>query len=304
MGPPVGTRARDVGAMDRLSVLCFAGTYGLALASDLSRFAVRSAARWYLTVGLTALGWVVQAAYLGNLAWSSGQIPVTTVFESLLVLSWILAAIDLYLMVRSPRPVAVGMFVLPLVLALVVMAGLMTAPQQADWGAWGGVTAFWGSVHGVFLLAGAVSTCVAFLAGLMYLVQSHRLKRKTPFAVRVRAAQPGAVGAAEPGGDHPGLPAPDVRPADRRRAGPGLAEPQRDAAELDRPQGPERPGDVAGLRGAPARPVSPGDARAAGDAADGGGLRLPGLQLGRGRGLAVAHGAPRGAPGVGAGRGS
>ena len=46
--------------MDRLSVLCFAGTYGLALASDLSRFAVRSAARWYLTVGLTALAWVVQ----------------------------------------------------------------------------------------------------------------------------------------------------------------------------------------------------------------------------------------------------
>ena len=166
--------------MDRLSVLCFAGTYGLALASDLARFAVRSAARWYLTVGLTALGWVVQAAYLGNLAWSSGRIPVTTLFESLLVLSWILAAIDLYLMVRSPRPVAVGMFVLPLVLALVVMAGLMTAPQQADWGAWGGVTAFWGSVHGVFLVAGAVSTCVAFLAGMMHLVQSHRLKQKRP----------------------------------------------------------------------------------------------------------------------------
>src|SRR5918993_5498859 len=108
--------------MDRLSVLCFAGTYGLALVSDLSRFAVRSASRWYVTVGLTALGWVVQAAYLGNLAWSSGRIPVTTLFESLLVLSWILAAIDIYLMVRSPRPVAVGMFVLPLVLALVVMA--------------------------------------------------------------------------------------------------------------------------------------------------------------------------------------
>ena len=32
--------------------------------------------------------------------------------------------------------------------------------------------AFWGTVHGVFLLAGAVSTCLAFAAGLMYLAQS------------------------------------------------------------------------------------------------------------------------------------
>ena len=35
-------------------------------------------------------------------------------------------------------------------------------------------------MHGVFLLAGAVSTCVAFAAGLMYLVQSNRLKHKRP----------------------------------------------------------------------------------------------------------------------------
>jgi ABC-type uncharacterized transport system permease subunit len=33
-------------------------------------------------------------------------------------------------------------------------------------------------VHGSLLLAGAVSTCVAFAAGLMYLAQAHRLKTK------------------------------------------------------------------------------------------------------------------------------
>jgi ABC-type uncharacterized transport system permease subunit len=33
-------------------------------------------------------------------------------------------------------------------------------------------------MHGIFLLAGAVSTCVAFAAGLMYLVQASRLKHK------------------------------------------------------------------------------------------------------------------------------
>ena len=35
-------------------------------------------------------------------------------------------------------------------------------------------------MHGVFLLAGAVITCVAFAAGLMYLVQMRRLKPKRP----------------------------------------------------------------------------------------------------------------------------
>jgi ABC-type transport system involved in cytochrome c biogenesis permease subunit len=163
--------------MQRLEVLCFAGTYGLALLSELARFVTRSAARWYLTVALTALGWLVQTAYLANLGWSQHKVPVTTVFESLLVLSWILALIGLYLMIHSPRQMAVGVFVLPMVLALVTVAGQF-ASRTAHWGQWRGATAFWGSVHGVFLLAGAVSTCVAFAAGLMYLVQSNRLKGK------------------------------------------------------------------------------------------------------------------------------
>ncbi|HEV3167602.1 MAG TPA: cytochrome c biogenesis protein CcsA [Isosphaeraceae bacterium] len=164
--------------ISRLTVLCFAGTYSLALASDLTRLVVRNGARWYLTVGLTALGWVVQTVYLGNLAWRSHKPPITTVFESLLALSWILAAIDLYLIVRSPKPVAVGLFILPVVLALVTVAGL--GVPRAGWTSWGGQVFFWGTIHGLFLLAGAVLTCVAFAAGLMYLVQANRLKHKRP----------------------------------------------------------------------------------------------------------------------------
>lgn len=165
--------------MDRLTVLCFAGTYGLALIGELARFVVRSAARWYLTVGLTALAWIVQTVYLANLARSDGRVPVTTPFESVLLLSWIFAAVGLYLMVRAPKPVAVGIFVLPLVLSLTAMAGTSALSREANWeGFRGGPTAFWGTVHGVFLLAGAVSTCLAFAAGMMYLVQANRLKNK------------------------------------------------------------------------------------------------------------------------------
>jgi ABC-type transport system involved in cytochrome c biogenesis permease subunit len=170
------------GFFERLTVLCFAGTYGLALASDLARFVVRAPARWYLTVGLTALGWLVQTAYLANLAWRTGSPPVTTPFESLLVLSWVLAAIDLYLLIHAPKTGAAGLFVLPVVLGLVAAAGL--GASRAGWvgglGAGSSAFQFWGASHGVLLVAGSVCSCVAFAAGLMYLVQSNRLKHKRP----------------------------------------------------------------------------------------------------------------------------
>lgn len=166
--------------IDRLSVLCFAGTYGLALAADLSRFAARSSVRWHLTVGLTVLGWLVHTVFLANQGLGTGRLPISTVFQSLVALAWVLAAIDLYLIARAPRPVAVGVFVLPVVLALLAVAGLMPAHARADWTRLGGWKTAWGTVHGVMLLLGAVSTCVAFVAGLMYLVQARRLRRKRP----------------------------------------------------------------------------------------------------------------------------
>ncbi len=165
--------------MDRLKVLCFAGTYGLALVCELARLVVRSPFRWYLTFALTALGWLVQTLFLANLALKEEIIlPVTTAFESVMVLSWIVAFIGLYLMLHWPRQVAVGIFVLPLVVGLVVAAGWF-APRQSNWLEEGMIT-FWGTVHGVFLLGGAVCTCLAFAAGLMYLVQMRRLKSKRP----------------------------------------------------------------------------------------------------------------------------
>jgi ABC-type transport system involved in cytochrome c biogenesis permease subunit len=166
--------------VDRLSVLCFGGTYGLALACDLARFVVRGSARWYATLALTTLAWVVQTAYLGNLAHQTHQLPVSTVSESLLVLSWVLAAVGLYLIVRSPKPVAVGVFVLPVVLALVVVAGVWAPKENWAESGWGGASLFWGRAHGLLYLVGAVASCVAFAAGLMYLAQSHRLKHKRP----------------------------------------------------------------------------------------------------------------------------
>ena len=171
--------AWGISVIDRLSILCFAGTYGLALLAELARFVVRGAVRWYLASSLMALGWLVQTAFLVNLALKSPMAPATTPFGSLMLLSWIVALIGLYWMIRSPKPMAVGVFVLPLVLGLVIGAGWF-APRVSDWSDWGGTVAFWGTVHGIFLLGGGVCTCVAVFAGLMYLAQMRRLKAKRP----------------------------------------------------------------------------------------------------------------------------
>ncbi len=165
--------------MDRLTVLCFAGTYALALAADLVRFVVRvpPAVERYSALGLTALGWLVQTAYLANLAVREHTLPVTSVFESLVVLAWVLAAIDLYLAGRPERLTAAGPVLLGLVLAVLIVAG-QWAPRNSLGESWGGWPKFWGTVHGLFLLMGAVFTCLAFVFGVLYLAQTRRLKRK------------------------------------------------------------------------------------------------------------------------------
>jgi len=163
--------------MDRLQILCFAGTYVLALAVELARVFVRSLLRWYAGVGLTFLGWVVQTLYLANLARARNELlPVTSAFESVMVLSWVVALIGLYLMLHWPKQVAVGFFTLPLALGLI--AGAAWFVPRASGREWDGATAFWGTIHGMFLLAGAVCASLAFAAGLMYLAQMRRLKSK------------------------------------------------------------------------------------------------------------------------------
>lgn len=166
--------------MERIQILCFAGTYGLALAAELARVAVQSDWRWRLTLGLTLLGWCVQTVYLGNLLLAgSSHLPINSAFESVMALSWVVAAVGVYLMAQWPRKIAVGVFVLPLVVGLIAAAEWLV-PQTPDWVEGGGAFAFWGTVHGVFLLLGAVCACLAVVSGLMYLAQMWRLKSKAP----------------------------------------------------------------------------------------------------------------------------
>ncbi len=98
---------------------------------------------------------------------------------SLLFLAWILAVFYLYGAIHHYRQ-AWGLFVLPLVLGLVVLAVLVPAAPEADGSLWSTFAGerFWGTLHGVLLLLAGVGISVAFVASVMYLVQVHRLHAK------------------------------------------------------------------------------------------------------------------------------
>jgi ABC-type uncharacterized transport system permease subunit len=167
--------------MDRLTVLCFAGTYGLALVAALARLALRPQGRWLPTAALIALGLAVHVAYLANRAIKLGTLPMATSFESLLVLGGVLAAVALYLEARAvrERPTLAGPAVLALAIAVLTVAGRW-APRAGTSADWQNALTFWGAAHGLFLTLGAVCTCLGFAFGLMYLAQARRLKRKRP----------------------------------------------------------------------------------------------------------------------------
>src|SRR6185436_18547787 len=70
---------------------------------------------------------------------------------------------------------SVGVFILPLALGLIGVASLLRnsppfSPTEA--------TSYWRIVHGSALLLGTVGVALGFATGVMYLIQSYRLKHK------------------------------------------------------------------------------------------------------------------------------
>ncbi len=88
-----------------------------------------------------------------------------------MILAWALAATYLLTVLSRQKPTC-GLLLLPTSLALIAAANLF--PQATE------SVRFWALVHGLSLALGTGLVVVGFLAGVMYLVQSYRLKRKLP----------------------------------------------------------------------------------------------------------------------------
>ncbi len=156
-----------------INIVCFFASYLVALLLEVSRLWFRSGVRGAVMVLFGAAGLLAHTLFLAHRA-TTQAVPLSSEYDWYLVAAWLLAATYLYLFWYLPRT-AVGLFLLPLVLALIGVAVLWADPQPF---AQPKAARFWAWLHGMFLLAGAAQVMVGFVSGLMYLVQARRLKQK------------------------------------------------------------------------------------------------------------------------------
>ena len=164
-----------------INLSCFTTCYAIALVLELpgrwSRFRKRQAA-CLLAVSAAV---IAHTWYLGHRVSEMPAAPLASHHDWSLLAAWLLAVIYVGGLFYYPRS-SLGVFLLPAVLALIGVSLFAATEPLASFEA----PRVWGLVHGVLLLLGTVAVLLGFLSGLMYLLQSSRLKNKTSSSDRLR----------------------------------------------------------------------------------------------------------------------
>jgi len=165
-----------------VGIICFASSYAIAWALEISRLLFRSGVRGAIMLGVAGAGLVAHTAFLYYRAVNAAGAPLSSERDWFLVAAWALVVVYLYLSVLHPK-IPFGLFLLPLALGL-IGAGTFLAPAEPL--AREPASKMWGAIHGVSIVLAVVSVLIGFVAGLMYLGQSRRLKRRRLPAGRLR----------------------------------------------------------------------------------------------------------------------
>ena len=165
-----------------VSIVCFASSYAIAWALELSRLVFRGGARGLATLGFAGAGFVAHTAFLYHRAVNQMGSPLSSERDWYLVAAWVLVLVYVYLALLHPK-VPFGLFLLPLAMAMIGAAKFLASaePLAREPASKGG-----GAVHGVSIMLAAVSVLVGFAAGLMYFGQVRHLKAKRPLAGGIR----------------------------------------------------------------------------------------------------------------------
>ncbi|MCE9607429.1 MAG: cytochrome c biogenesis protein CcsA [Planctomycetia bacterium] len=164
-----------------ISLTCFTASYTVALGLEATRMWFRSGLRGALMLGFGAAGVIAHTLFLGYRATlSTSAAPLSSEFDWYLIAAWALAAVYLgwtFRQLNAPneRRTAVGLFLLPLVLALVAAAQFSAAREPLAREQASGI---WLTIHFCCLATGFVSVLLGFATGVMELVQAYRLKHK------------------------------------------------------------------------------------------------------------------------------
>ncbi len=157
-----------------VGVVCFASSYAIAWALELSRLLFRSGVRGAVMLGLAGAGLLAHTVFLYHRAVSAAGAPLSSEKDWFFVAAWAVATVYLCLAAAHPK-IPFGLFLLPVALALIGAAVFLASPQPLTREP---ASNAWGAIHGISIMAAAVVVLVGFVAGLMYLVQERRLRRK------------------------------------------------------------------------------------------------------------------------------
>ena len=158
--------------MPPVTVTCFALSYLLAFACELTRFFFKLTIRNAIMIGLAIAGLLAHGMFLTNRFQVGGNSPW---YFGGIVLSAILVAAYVVASVRWPKS-SVGVFILPTSLALIGAAHAFPHDTTTRIDS----LRIFGIMHGIALLFGVAAVVIGFVAAIMYLIQSYRLKHKLP----------------------------------------------------------------------------------------------------------------------------
>ncbi|MCA9093516.1 MAG: cytochrome c biogenesis protein CcsA [Planctomycetaceae bacterium] len=157
-----------------VQVFCFFASYLVAMGLEFFRFLGRSRLSQLATQGFAAAGLVAHTLYILNRAQQTGLPPLlSSTHDWLLVLSW-LAVISYLTLTLFDRDLAVGVFLLPIILLCVVATYFVSQTPVAHLDALRG----WKMLHASLLVLGMLGVIVGFVLSLMYLFQQRRLRRR------------------------------------------------------------------------------------------------------------------------------
>lgn len=160
--------------LNRIGVLCFLATYAVALVLEWLRLASRSSIHRFATIGCGTIGLLTHSIYLFVRSSTTGLPPLlSSSHDWLLVLAWLVIVFYLFLTIWD-RELAVGVFVLPIVLLLIVSTYFVSDTPNERLNSLRG----WKMLHASLLVLGMLGVLIGFILAMMYLVQQRRLRHR------------------------------------------------------------------------------------------------------------------------------
>src|SRR5688572_5229302 len=127
-----------------ISVTCFAASYLVGFVLEVCRLFFRSGIRRAIMLGFIGAGFVAHTLFLMQRAMDAASSPLSSSFDWCLVAAWLIVATYFYWNYYYPHA-AIGLFLLPLALALILAALFADREPFAVEPA----SKVWGVIHGV-----------------------------------------------------------------------------------------------------------------------------------------------------------